>query len=65
VDERNHVPPESLLRGADVVMLPKWGVNPGPLREVYGPHAAERFEPAAESRDWTVLVRRSNRVAGP
>jgi hypothetical protein len=32
---------------------------------VYGPHVAERFEPAAESRDWTVLVRRSNRVAGP
>jgi hypothetical protein len=65
VDAEHHVPPESLLRGAEVVMLPKWGVNPGPLREVYGPHVAERFEPAAESQDWTVLVRRSNRVAGP
>jgi hypothetical protein len=58
VDEVNFVPPDELLGGVRVLMIPKWGINSGPLIELYGPYVGRAFTPVAETPFWTVHLRR-------
>lgn len=62
VDDAHHIPPEDLLGGVEVLMVPKWGVNHAPLFHLYGAYVQQAFEPVRETTSWTVHRRRA-RVA--
>jgi hypothetical protein len=63
VDATNHLPPEELFRDVRVVMEPKWGINVGPLRDLYGDYLAANFDVVRETDDWKVhLARPSSQV---
>ena len=57
LDAVHHPAPETLLGGAAFVMEPKWGINPEPLRALYGERLRLDFVPVRETEFW-ILHRR-------
>lgn len=57
VSEATHLPAEDLLGDAEVVMVPKTGINAPPLFDLYRPYLDEHFGPPRESEQWTIFVR--------
>lgn len=58
VDAVHFLPPEELLGGVRVLMVPKWGINSAPLLELYGGYIGRAFEQVRDGPFWTVLLRR-------
>jgi hypothetical protein len=63
VNETHFLPPEELFRDVQVLMAPKWGINNGPLMDLYGPYIHSAFEAVRETASWTVY-RKRDRDAG-
>ncbi|WP_243370640.1 hypothetical protein [Microvirga solisilvae] len=63
LDATHFIPPEQLLADVQVLMIPKWGINPAPLLKLYGPYLEEVFEPLTETESWTVYRRKEQEVA--
>ncbi|MEE1655334.1 hypothetical protein VB618_03925 [Microvirga sp. CF3062] len=62
INDVNHLPPEQLLGGVDVLMVPKAGINGIPLRNLYGTYIQEAFDPIRHTDLWTVYKRREASV---
>jgi hypothetical protein len=62
INDVHHLPPEQLLGGVDVLMLPKAGINGIPLRNLYGSYIREAFDPIRHTDLWTVYKRREASV---
>ncbi len=58
LDARHHPAPDALLGGADFVMEPKWGINPEPLRAIYGARLKRDFATVRETEFWILHRRR-------
>ncbi|MCJ8518800.1 hypothetical protein ABID21_001689 [Pseudorhizobium tarimense] len=58
VDEKTHLPPEALLADAEIVMIPKVGINSTPLQQIYGPFISREFDLLQESDTWIVYRKR-------
>lgn len=54
VDEKTHIPPQALLSDAEIVMIPKIGINSVPLQQLYGPFISREFDLVQESDTWIV-----------
>jgi hypothetical protein len=63
VDASHFFPPEQYFADVEVLMLPKWGINNEPLRELYHAYIDEAFEPIRENNGWTIYRRRMQDVA--
>jgi hypothetical protein len=63
VNAEHFLAPEQMLAGVEVLMVPKWGVNVLPLRDLYAGYVQRAFEPVRVTRAWTVHLRRG-RAAG-
>jgi len=59
VSATHFIPPKQLFADVQVLMVPKWGINPAPLLDLYGSFLEEAFEPLQETEGWIVLGRRS------
>ena len=60
-DSSNHLTPEVLFGGTDVLMVPKRVSTPAAiklLRVVYGQYITNNFEPMARNGSWTLLTRK-------
>ncbi len=62
INDVHHLPPEQLLGGVDVLMVPKAGINGIPLRNLYGSYIREAFDPIRYTDLWTVYKRREASV---
>jgi hypothetical protein len=58
VSAEHFLPPEQLLGDVEVLMIPKWGINHIPLRELYQSYVADAFEPVVETESWILHLRR-------
>jgi len=58
INDIHHLPPEQLLGGVDVLMVPDAGINGIPLRNLYGAYIREAFDPIRYTDRWTVYKRR-------
>ncbi|HZH52944.1 MAG TPA: hypothetical protein VEZ16_13815, partial [Microvirga sp.] len=58
VSAEHFIPPEEMFRDVRFLMLPKWGINPVPLRDLYGAYVDANFDHAAETDFWIVAARR-------
>jgi hypothetical protein len=68
ISARHFPAPEDMFRDVRILMVPKWGINPEPLRDLYGPYVGTVFETVGESRFWIVMKRREGEaetLAGP
>jgi hypothetical protein len=68
ISAQHFPPPEDVFRDVKFLMVPKWGINPEPLRGLYGAYVGTAFEPVRESRFWIVMKRRASEadtLAGP
>jgi hypothetical protein len=65
VDEKNHLPPEQLFAGVDILMVPTWGINTLPLQGVYADYIDRAFEPVRRTPAWTLHVRRTQAAGRP
>jgi hypothetical protein len=68
ISAQHYPPPEDMFRDVKILMVPKWGINPAPLRDLYGPYIGASFETFRESRFWIVMKRRASEaetLAGP
>lgn len=63
INGAHFIPPEQHFSDVDVLMVPKWGINPIPLRNLYQAYIEATFEPVRESEGWTVYRRRTQEVA--
>lgn len=63
VDATNFLPPDQLLGGVRVLMVPKWGINNLPLIDLYGGYVDRVFAPVTQTKFWTVYRRRDGAVA--
>jgi hypothetical protein len=62
INDVHHLPPEQLLGGVDVLMVPKAGINGIPLRNLYASYIREAFDPIRYTDLWTVYKRREASV---
>ncbi|MFC4174475.1 hypothetical protein ACFOYU_20885, partial [Microvirga sp. GCM10011540] len=62
INTEHHLPPNLLFKDVEILMEPKWGVNPGPLRSLYGTYIESTFEPVRETDAWIVWHRRDSRA---
>jgi hypothetical protein len=62
INDLHHLPPEQLLGGVDVLMVPKGGINGIPLHNLYGAYIREAFDPIRETDRWIVHRRREARM---
>jgi hypothetical protein len=62
INDVHHLPPEQLLGEADVLMVPKAGINGIPLRTLYGAYIREGFDPIRYTDQWTVYKRRESNM---
>jgi hypothetical protein len=63
IDELHFIPPEKHFADVDVLMLPKWGINNIPLKNLYQAYIESVFEPRKETSGWTVYLRKKHEVA--
>jgi len=63
IDTSHFTPPERYFADVETLMLPKWGINNVPLRELYGTYIDAAFEPLRESESWTIYRRRTREIA--
>lgn len=63
IDASNFMPAELLFADVEWLMIPKWGINNTPLRELYRSYIDAEFEPLSESKGWIIQRRRSSEVA--
>jgi hypothetical protein len=62
INATHFLPPEQLLGGVGVLMIPKWGINNIPLRDLYGNHIDAAFEIIRENESWIALRRRNSQI---
>ncbi|CAD7054339.1 hypothetical protein REJC140_02140 [Pseudorhizobium endolithicum] len=53
-----HLAPETLFADAEIVMVPKVGINSIPLQQIYGPFISGKFILLKESDTWIVYRKR-------
>jgi hypothetical protein len=58
LDAAHFISPEELFRDVRIVMEPTWGINPDPLRDLYGPYLAANFDLVGETEGWRVHLSR-------
>jgi hypothetical protein len=63
IDASHFIPPERMFADVEVLMVPKWGVNNLPLRDLYQSYIEAMFEPTLESEGWITYRRRQNEIA--
>lgn len=56
-------PPERYFADVQIVMIPKWGINPIPLLGLYRTYLEEAYEPLQDTAGWSVYRRRERDVA--
>lgn len=57
IDAETHIAPAVLLADAQIVMLPKVGINSAPLQQIYGPFISSEFNLLLETEAWIVYRR--------
>ncbi|MET0526841.1 MAG: hypothetical protein ABW003_00580, partial [Microvirga sp.] len=63
IDAAHFIPPERMFADVEVLMVPKWGINNLPLRDLYKSYIEATFEPMLESDGWITHRRRQNEIA--
>ena len=67
-DASNHLLPEVVFGGTDVLMVPKRVSTPACLQlllKIYGHYITNNFEPVAQNGYWTLLTRKQPEVERP
>lgn len=63
IGKTHFIPPERLFADVQMLMVPKWGINPTPLLELYRLYLEDTFEPLRETAGWTIYRRKEREVA--
>ncbi|MDP2354466.1 MAG: hypothetical protein Q8M31_00150 [Beijerinckiaceae bacterium] len=59
VNARHHISGDALLGGTRLLMLPKHGINPEPLAQLYADTIQNNFEPVLETNFWVIAQRKA------
>lgn len=63
VNASHFTPPEQYFADVNILMLPKWGINHAPLRELYRAHIDSAFELLRDTEGWAIYQRKVQEVA--
>jgi len=63
IGETHFIPPDQLFTDVHMLMVPKWGINPTPLLELYRVYLEDAFEPLQETEGWVIYRRKERKVA--
>jgi hypothetical protein len=63
VNASHFTPPEEFFADVNILMLPKWGINHAPLRELYRAYVDSAFEPLRDTEGWAIYRRKTREVA--
>ncbi|PVE25748.1 hypothetical protein DC522_02950 [Microvirga sp. KLBC 81] len=63
VNASHFIPPEQYFSDVNILMLPKWGINHAPLRELYQAYIDANFEPLHDTEGWIIYRRKTQEVA--
>jgi hypothetical protein len=58
ITAEHFLPAEQIFENVEILMHPKWGINPAPLKDLYGPYIARHFERTRETESWIIWRRR-------
>lgn len=63
ISSNHFIPAEELFSDVHFLMIPKWGINPLPLMDLYRDRISEMFELAGETKGWLLYRRKSQELA--